>query len=161
MLAFLTPVIYVQVSPERLTLKNLKSGESIHELPEVAVSQTSKPRIIAIGSQARMAAASEPVKIVNPFAHPRSMVSDFTIAEQLIKHQVRRVLGSSFFKPAPCIIIHPLGDPAGGFTQVERRAFREMALGSGASTVHVWTGRPLTNEEALSRRPPSGHGEWE
>jgi len=161
MFSSLIPVIYVQVSPERLTLKNIKSGESIDEVPEVAISKTSKPVILAIGSQARMASASTTAKIVNPFAHPRSMVSDFTVAEHLLKHLVRCILGKSLFTIAPCIIIHPLGDPVGGFTQVERRAFREMALSAGASKVHVWTGRPLTDEEVLFRRPPLEHGEWE
>lgn len=161
MLFALQPLVYVQVSPERLTLKNLKTGESISEIPELAMSAPPKPKILAVGPQARVAAASQPSQVINPFAHPRSLVSDFTVAEQLLKHQLRRVSGSSLLSLSPCVVIHPLGSPAGGFTQVERRAFREMALGAGASEVHVWTGRPLTDQELLSRQPPSSGGEWE
>lgn len=155
------PVIYVRVSPERLTLKNLKTGESLAEIPEVAISAPPKPKILAVGPQARHAAATQPAKVVNPFAHPRSMVSDFSVAELLLKHQLRRVLGNALLSPSPHIVIHPLGSPAGGFTQVERRAFREMAMGAGASEVHVWSGRPLTDQEVLSKQPPSTGGEWE
>ena len=90
------------------------------------------------------------VKIINPFAHPRTLVSDFTVAEQLLKIMVSRLLGSSLFAVSPKVILHPLGDPAGGFTQVELRAFREMAHGAGASQVVVWTGRVLTDQEILS-----------
>ena len=154
-------VVYIQISPERLTLKNLKTGEFISEVPEVAISAPPKPRILAVGPQAIVAAASQPAEVVNPFAHPRSLMSDFTVAEQLVKHQLRRVLGNSLLSMAPCIVMHPLGSPAGGFTQVERRAFREMALGAGASEVFVWTGRPLTDEEVLSRHSPPNGGEWE
>ncbi|HEY1131104.1 MAG TPA: rod shape-determining protein [Roseateles sp.] len=157
----LSPIIYVQISPERLTLKNLKTGESISEVPELAISSPPRPKILAVGPQARAAAASHAADVVNPFAHPRSLVSDFTVAEQLLKHQMRRVLGRSLLTFAPYVVLHPLGAPAGGFTQVERRAFREMALGAGASQVRVWTGRPLTEEELLSRQPPASGGEWE
>lgn len=161
MLSALQPVVYIQVSPERLALKNLKTGESISEVPELAISAPPKPKIVAVGQQARLAAASQQSEVVNPFAHPRSLVSDFTVAEQLLKHQLRRVLGNSFLSLSPYVVIHPLGSPAGGFTQVERRAFREMALGAGASEVHIWTGRPLTDQEVLSKQPPPGGGEWE
>lgn len=161
MFSALQPVVYIQISPERLTLKNLKTGESISEVPELAISATPKPKILGVGPQARVAAASQPAKVVNPFAHPRSLVSDFTIAEQLLKHQLRRILGSSLLSFSPYVVIHPLGSPAGGFTQVERRAFLEMALGAGTSEAHVWTGRPLTDQELLSRTAPSSGGEWE
>jgi rod shape-determining protein MreB len=161
MLSALQPVIYVQISPERLTLKNLKTGVFNSEVPEMAISPPPKQKILAVGSQARAAAASQPANVVNPFAHPRSLVSDFTVAEQLLKHQLRKVLGDPFLSFAPYVLLHPLGSPAGGFTQVEYRAFREMAIGAGASEVHVWTGRPLTDQEVLSKQPPSSGGEWE
>jgi rod shape-determining protein MreB and related proteins len=154
MFSVFKPVIYIQVSPERVTLRNVKTGSSISEVPEIAVSSTAGP-------QARTAAVSQTANVVNPFAHPRSMVSDFTAAEQVLKQQLRRVLGSSLLSIAPRVVIHPLGDPAGGFTQVELRAFREMALGAGASEVRVWTGRSLTDQEVLAKQLPSTGGQWE
>jgi len=161
MLSALQPVVYVQISPERLTLKNLKTGEILSEIPELAISMRPKPKILAVGPGARVAAASQQAEVLNPFAHPRSLVSDFTVAEQLLRHQLRRVLGKPLLRFAPCVVMHPLGSPAGGFTQVERRAFREMALGAGASEVFVWSGRPLTDREVLARQPPASGGEWE
>jgi len=161
MFSSLKPIVYIQISPERLTLKNLKTGEVMSEVPELAISTSPDRKMLAVGAQARMAATTEASKIVNPFAHPRSLVSDFTAAEQLVSHQLRRILGKTLLRITPCVVIHPLGSPAGGFTQVERRAFREMALGAGASEVFVWTGRPLTDQEILSRRPPSAGGQWE
>lgn len=161
MLSTLQPVVYIQVSPDRLTLTNLKTGQCIAEIPELAISAPPKPKILAVGPHARAAAASRSAEMVNPFAHPRSLVSDFTVGEQLLRHQLRRVLGHSLLSLAPYVVIHPLGSPLGGFTQVERRAFREMALGAGASHVHVWTGRSLTEQELLSRKPPQSGGDWE
>ena len=156
MFSTLKPVIYVQISPERLTLKNVKTGQTIDEAPEVAISAPPKRKILAVGSQARQAAALQGAEIVNPFAHPRSLVSDFIVAEQLLKHQLGRLLGYSRLLIMPCVVMHPLESPAGGFTQIELKALREMALGAGASEVHLCNGRPLTDEEVLARDPADG-----
>ena len=150
-----TPLIYVQISPEKLTVKNIKSGEVISEVPEVAIAYDKKTRIVGTGKEAAFHKTSPSVKIINPFAHPRTLVSDFTVAEQLVKIMVSRLLGSSSFAVSPKVVFHPLGDPAGGFTQVELRAFREMAYGAGASQVVVWTGRALTAQELLSGNFPA------
>ncbi len=158
--AFL-PLVYIQITPELLTVRNVKTGTTIAELPEMAISTGSKPRILAVGPQARLAAASEPASVLNPFAHPRTLVSDFTAAQELIKYQLRRVQTTAFWRPAPCVVLHPMGRDEGGYTQVERRAFREMALGAGASQMFLWIGRPLTDAELLLRRAPEGPGEWE
>ncbi|MDX9843665.1 MAG: rod shape-determining protein [Aquabacterium sp.] len=162
MLSFFQPRIYIQISPHLLTLKNLKSGLEISEVAELAVSLPPKPKaILGVGAEARVAAASEPAQLIQPFAHPRSLVSDFASAEALIRVQLQRALGKGWLRAAPSVVIHPLGDPDGGFTQVELRAFREMALGAGASTVRVWTGRPLANHELLSDQVALSGGKWE
>lgn len=159
MLRSFLPLLYVRISPERLVITDVKRGESVSEVPELAIGGEPK-RVLGFGASARAAAAQGGGIVVNPFAHPRSLVSDFTVAEQLLKSFVRRIHGRSWFVPSPRIIIHPLGDPEGGFTQVERRAFREMALGAGASEVVVWTGRELTNQEAVDGSfPPGGLAE--
>lgn len=156
MLSYFTQVIYVQISPDRLTVRNTKTGASFSDVPEVAIANKPKPSILAVGKEARTHKAGSSVQIVNPFAHPRSMVSDFTVAEQVLKAFILRVKGNSFFIPAPKVVMHPLGEPAGGFTQVEARAFHEMALGAGASRVTVWQGRQLSDQEVLSGQFPSG-----
>jgi rod shape-determining protein MreB and related proteins len=174
----LKPTIYIQISPEQITLRNLRTGVSITEIPELAVSQTDKlgldvllrqnvlapnvlprqngsvfnvlPRqnkVLAIGQQARATAAAEHAVLINPFAHPRSLVSDFYAAETLIKHLLKSLLANSFFALSPRIVMHPLGSPEGGFTEVELRAFKEMALAAGASEVFVWTGHMLSDQE--------------
>lgn len=37
MFAFLVPTLYIQISPERLTIRNPKTGASISEVPEMAI----------------------------------------------------------------------------------------------------------------------------
>ncbi|MES2937679.1 MAG: rod shape-determining protein [Pseudomonadota bacterium] len=152
LLSSFIPVLYAQISPDRLTLRNARTGEAISEIPEMAIG--AKSTIVGVGAEARMRQGPA-VQVVNPFAHPRSLMSDFTVGEQLLKAFVRRLLPKSIFAAAPKIVIHPLGEPAGGLTQVEIRALREMALGAGASKVVVWEGAPLTDQELLAGRFPA------
>lgn len=155
MFSFFKNVVYVQLSPELLTVYSPKTGKSISERPEVAISEGPKKRIVAVGSEARTVPVDQKVNVLNPFAHPRTLVSDFTAAEQVLKAFLKRLNDQSLFAVAPEVVMHPLGDPAGGFTQVEIRALHEMALGAGASQVKVWQGRALTDQELMSRQFPS------
>jgi rod shape-determining protein MreB len=155
MLNYFTQIIYVQVSPDRLTVRNPKTGESLSEVPEIAISNTPKPRVIGVGKEARLHQSAHSVQIVNPFSHPRSMVSDFTVGEKTLKAFLQRMKINSFLAPAPKVVMHLMGEPAGGFTQVEVRAFHEMAVGAGASQVKIWQGRTLSDQELLSGQFPS------
>ncbi|MFZ6712314.1 rod shape-determining protein [Undibacterium sp. TC9W] len=148
--------IYIQIAPDRLSVKNLKSGECISEVPELAISAPPDQKILGVGAAARSSIVGKAGAVVlNPFAHPRSLVSDFTVAQQLIKAFVKRVKSSSAMAMSPIIIFHPLGNPDGGFTQVEGRAFRELAFGAGAYKVILWYGDELTDQEILSGQYPA------
>jgi rod shape-determining protein MreB and related proteins len=90
-LKYLAPLLYVQISPERLTIRNPKTGASWSEVPEIALSTGRTPKILAIGAEARLHSATEGVQISNPFGHPRTLLGDFTLGEQLLKLAVLRV----------------------------------------------------------------------
>ena len=160
--AFLQPLLYIQVTPERVAIRNLRTGASLSEAAELALGQQSggKQRVLAVGAQAPMAAAAERgARLIRPFAHPRSLVSDFISAELLLRTLVKQSLGKRLLAVSPMVVMHPMGSPEGGFTAVERRAFRELGLGAGALEVQVWTGRPLTDDELRSRRFPADGGQ--
>ena len=154
MFTALQPTVYVRVSPQRLTVRDPKSGTAVSEIPEIAIAQGARAQIVAVGAAAR-AQQSSSTTVVNPFAHPRSLMSDFTSGQALLKAFLRRIQPPSLFSPAPRIVLHLEGDPDGGFTQVEIRAFREMALGAGASEVVIWQGRDLLDQELLARQFPA------
>jgi rod shape-determining protein MreB len=147
--------LYIQISPDRLTVRNPRTGMQLSEVPELAIASAPKPRIVAVGKDARSKSAEPNVKVVNPFAHPRSLVSDFTAGEQLVKAFIAKMTTGGIFAVSPSIVMHPLGDPAGGYTQIEARALRELAMGAGARSATVWQGRPLTDQELLSGRFPA------
>lgn len=153
------PILYVQLSPHRLDVRNARSGGTWSGAPELAVQQEPKPTILAVGDSARQAAAQTGARLVNPLDHPCSIISDYTLAEQLLRHAVQHVLrsgGSTWvLAPSPHLVLHPPSDPAGGYTQVELRALRELGMGSGASKVTLWHGAPLSDEDLRSGNFPA------
>jgi len=151
------PPLYIRLSPVRLTVRNARTGAFVSEVPEIAISRGPRPKVLGAGSDAALYKSSKSARVANPFSHPRSLVSDFTLGEQVLKAFVKKLPKTHAFAPAPRVVFHLQGDPAGGFTQVEIRAFREMALGAGASEVTLWQGQELTDGQVLSRNyPPTG-----
>lgn len=151
MLSSLIPTVYIQVSPQLLTVRNVRTGATVSEVPEVLLGAPPKQALLAAGAQARRSGSA----VINPFAHPRSLASDFTAGEQLMKAFLTRVAKRSLLATSPRVVLHLPSDPAGGYTQIEVRAFREMALGAGAMKVTIWQGRALTDRELIEGRFPA------
>jgi len=156
LLSYFQPIVYVKLHPDTITLREVKSGHTLTEPPVVAISREARKRVLGVGETARAASAIQPADLVNPFKHPRSLLSDFTVAEVLVKGLVKKLFKGRLFVPSPILVLHPRVDPEGGFTQIEIRAFRELAIGAGASRAVVWHGRDLTDDELRNLRFQSG-----
>jgi rod shape-determining protein MreB len=146
-------VIYVQVAPHRLTLRNPQTGASVATSPEVALAKGDRPKIVAFGPKARKQ-ESRSVQVLNPFSHPRTLLADFAVAQQLLQLLVQQVHKRSLLGGAPGLVLHLQDDPAGGFTQLEIRGFRELGTGAGAAEVVIWHGPNLTDEQLLAGQFP-------
>ncbi len=147
--------LYIRLSPFKLSVRNVKTGLSINEVPEIALSRGLNPQILDIGDKAALHRSSKTAVVINPFAHPRSLVSDASTGKRVLKAFVRQLGKRSRFRLAHRIVLHPQGEPAGGYTQLEIRALHDLARGIGASSVVVWQGPELTNEQILTRRYPT------
>jgi rod shape-determining protein MreB len=153
----LLPIFYIKISAERVTVRNVKAGIEVSEVPEIAISNNlqGKKVVLAVGNSAREIASTQPSLLINPFSHPRTLLADFTHGEEVLKAFVRRALVNDWWRwlrLAPVIVIHPLGSPEGGFTQIERRAFLELAICAGASRPVLWIGQELSDREVRSDR---------
>jgi rod shape-determining protein MreB len=158
-LNFLNAVVYVKLSPEKITVREAHSGYEISEPPQVAIARKLKEEVVAFGNEAATIASVRNIDLVNPFQHPRALLSDFTVAEVIMKHFVTKAAKANrggIFRSAPIVVLHPLIDPEGGFTQIEIRAMHELAIGAGARKVIVWQGRELGKEELLRLKFESG-----
>ena len=91
-------------------------------------------RVLAVGSDAKLMMGKTPenIKTVRPLRN--GVISDLEVAEQMIKHFIRKALGQkggSLLRVGPEIVICV---PSGS-TQVERRAIRDAASNAGARKV--------------------------
>ena len=91
-------------------------------------------RVLAVGSDAKLMMGKTPenIKTVRPLRS--GVISDLEVAEQMIKHFIRKALGQQgggILRVGPEIVICV---PSGS-TQVERRAIRDAASNAGARKV--------------------------
>ncbi|NMP16335.1 rod shape-determining protein [Thalassotalea sp. Y01] len=134
--------LYVQIWENRIRVVDIQTNKVFDEKPllQLETRKNGEKKIIAIGNAAY-------VNPLNPFSHPRALLSNFFVAERLLQEIVKQLVGNKFISPAPAIIIQPMEKTDGGLTMIEIRAFKEMALGAGARDVAVHQG-PATLDVA-------------
>lgn len=140
-----SPTLYVQIREHRLRVTNLTSGQIYEDEPLVAIE--TKPDnskvVTALGQASRQLPLRSNFELINPFSHPRTLLTDFIVAERLMMHAFRTVSGKGPLTSAPAVVIHPMEKLDGGLTAIERKALRELAFGAGARTVTVYEGPEL------------------
>ncbi len=130
--------LYVQIWEHRLKITNIQTLKVIDEKPLLKVDKHkhSAKKIMAYGNYPS-------AEGINPFSHPRTLLSDFYVAEKLLKHLFNRSIQKRFYTPSPRIVFHPMEKTDGGLTMIEERAFTELGLSAGANRVVVYVGREL------------------
>lgn len=94
---------------------------------------------------------------MNVFDHPRSIISDYVLAQILLQHAIRELFKDRLFLSGPVVVIHVRAILEGGLTQPETRALMELALGAGARDAYIWSGRELVDQDFASGRFPGDH----
>ncbi len=90
-------------------------------------------RVKAVGDDAKMMMGKTPdnIEAIRPLRD--GVIADIEVAEEMIKHFIRKVHGkTSFFRHPEIVICVPSGS-----TSVERRAIRDAASNAGASEVFL------------------------
>jgi rod shape-determining protein MreB len=147
--------IYVRIGRESLTVRDARTGKELKEPPLAAIAQGAAKTLLAIGTEAASLGGRDGVVVVNPFAHPRTPLSDFTTAEALIKAMIRKLDGGRWWLPNPAIVMHLDYPVEGGLTQIEVRALKELGIGAGALHSTVWQGPVLSDEQVLAGKFPA------
>ena len=113
------PTLYARLSPDRLTVRNPKSGDTFDEPAVLAITQGQRKRVAAVGAAALAWSGTEPVDLLHPFAHQRSLVSDFTVGEQLLKFALQQLMRKGWVShqanlPAGAEVLGPSPEPCPG-----------------------------------------------
>jgi rod shape-determining protein MreB and related proteins len=138
--------LYIQILEARIKATDIKTGATFDEKLLVAIRTNNKgfKSILAIGIKAIYAESENNIKIVNPFSHPRTLLSDFEIGERLLRYIFQKLSANTIFKLSPAVVIHPMEKTEGGLTMIKKRAFKELAIGAGARDAIIYQGQQLS-----------------
>lgn len=156
MLRYLRPIVYAQLDPERLSVRDVRSGRTFAARPVGAVLTGPIRRVVRVGDEALTASADRPLQLINPFKHPRLLIAELGLGQQVLRGFLKKLYPARLVPRLPVLVLHPRVDPEGGFTDIEIRALHELGRGAGAARVLVWQGRELLQRELLSLRLISG-----
>ncbi len=116
------------------TLVYMKGRGIVLNEPSVVAIATMKGRkqILAVGLEAKEMVGRTPgnIEAIRPLRD--GVIADFEVAEEMIKHFIRKVNNRRGFASPQVIICVPSGS-----TAVERRAIQEAAESAGARRVHL------------------------
>lgn len=107
-------------------------GIIIREPSVVAVNQKTN-QILAIGKEAKKMVGRTPAHIVATKPLLNGVISDFEVAEQMLKYFVQKAYQGRTVFPRPRVIV---GIPC-GLTEVEKKAVRDAAKNTGAQKVFL------------------------
>ena len=78
--------------------------------------------------------------------HPRTLMGDYFAVEAAFRTVCSELAPRRLLAAKPAVVVHLMPDVAGGYTNVEQRAFEEAAAGAGARACRVVTGsEPLSD----------------
>ncbi len=102
--------------------------------PSVVAVNTRTDQILAVGSDAKDMLGKTPPHIITTRPLSKGVISDFEVAEKMLKYFIDKVHGSTFsIVPRPRIVI---GVPL-ETTEVERKAIEDAAYSAGAREVFL------------------------
>src|SRR6201992_4045132 len=116
------------------TLVYVKGRGIVLNEPSVVaiVSKSGKKQVLAVGNDAKQMLGRTPgnIEAIRPMRD--GVIADFEVAEEMIKHFIRKVHNRRSFANPMIIVCVPSGS-----TAVERRAIQESALSAGARRVYL------------------------
>lgn len=152
--------LYIRLEPENIRILHVESGYQLADIPALAIeTRKNQAVVIAAGHDALLQADKPNVTIKNGFLHPRTLIADFTVAEQTLKYFVKKTLPKAIFSLSPTLVLHPLALLEGGLTQIEIRALAELGATAGARQVYVWMGESLSREALANLRFSDSNGQ--
>jgi rod shape-determining protein MreB and related proteins len=86
-------IVYVRIRPHWMSVKNVSRNAFFEDVPQIAVDLTRKRnKVLGFGARANVVASMSTGKVIlNGFDHPRSIISDFEVAEKTLQLFIEKV----------------------------------------------------------------------
>jgi len=142
---YFSDVVYAQIWSNRIRVRNITNGLIFDDEPLIALGKNKKGQDIIVGIGREVRKTDNSISIMNPFLHPRVLISDFEKAEKIMQHAIREVHKNyKYFRYYPSVVVHPMEKLEGGLTDIEDRAIRELMFGAGAYKIALYQGKELS-----------------
>lgn len=83
--------LYVRIKPDSLSVVHVESGNEHRDVPSLVIEQKNgKTLVVGVGREAETKCRQLNVTVANGFKHPRTLIADFTVAEQTLKYFLKR-----------------------------------------------------------------------
>ncbi len=115
------------------TLVYVKGEGIVTNEPSVVAVNQKTGQVLAIGKEAKKMVGRTPAHIVASRPLVKGVISDFEVAEQMLKYFIEKAYKNRVVFPRPRVII---GIPC-GLTEVEKKAVRDAAKNAGAGKVFL------------------------
>lgn len=134
-------LVYVQISPERILLRRVATGDVVDDVPHVAIDLHGAP--VAFGSAATDAAQwRADVRLVNGFSHPRCLLGDMNVATLTLRRFLDLLLyprgRRRWRRMKPHLVLHPVD--VRDLSGLEAWGLQRVAQLAGAGAARVWLG---------------------
>ncbi|HNS73052.1 MAG TPA: rod shape-determining protein [bacterium] len=113
------------------TLVFVRGRDVVLDEPSVVAIRKSTQEIVAFGNQAREMVGRTPGEIITIRPLKDGVIADFELAEQMIRHFIRKAMPTRIPRPRIAICVPT------GITEVEKRAVRDSAEHAGAREVYL------------------------
>ncbi|MBU3918455.1 rod shape-determining protein [Patescibacteria group bacterium] len=115
------------------TLVYIKGEGIIATEPSVVAINQKTGQVLAIGEEAKKMVGRTPMHITASRPLVNGVISDFEVAEQMLKYFIEKAYKRKTIFPRPRVII---GIPC-GLTEVEKKSVRDAALNAGAGKAYL------------------------
>ena len=133
MLGFMSADMAIDLGTANTLVYVKGRGIVLAEPSVVAISESrGKKQVVAVGEEAKLMLGRTPGNIVASRPLRDGVIADFEVAEEMIKHFIRKVHNRRSFASPLIIVCVPSGS-----TAVERRAIQESAESAGARKVQL------------------------
>ena len=113
------------------TLVHIRGRGIVVNEPSIVAVRHADQEIVAYGSEAKEMQGRTPGEIITVRPLKDGVISDFELAEAMIRHFIRKVQTNRLLRPRVCV-----GIPS-GITEVEKRAVRDSCEHAGAREVYL------------------------
>lgn len=114
------------------TLVYVKGEGVVINEPTVIAVNSKTGQTLAIGNEAKRMMGRTPahIQVIRPLVN--GVISDFVMAQEILKHYMRRVKKNSLFKYVRAVVAVPTN-----LTEVERKSVEDAVISSGAGNVYL------------------------